>query len=125
MTIAADKSNLFGFPIFSDAERDRRWEAMRDLMRKNAVDAILVQTLTASADAEPVFEAQRTPVQRLQFFLSESVWDVETAPRGDIPAKKPKRKCSEGNRIVDFGVPLRACANRRVGYVSTGDTKTD
>jgi DDE superfamily endonuclease len=35
------------------------------------------KTLTALAGAEPVVEAQEAPVQRLQSFLSESVWDAE------------------------------------------------
>jgi SRSO17 transposase len=35
------------------------------------------KTLTALAGAEPLVEAQEAPVQRLQSFLSESVWDAE------------------------------------------------
>jgi hypothetical protein len=35
------------------------------------------KTLTALAGAEPVVGAQAAPVQRLQFFLSESTWDAE------------------------------------------------
>jgi SRSO17 transposase len=35
------------------------------------------KTLTALAGAEPVVEAQEAPVQRLQSFLSESVWEAE------------------------------------------------
>jgi DDE superfamily endonuclease len=35
------------------------------------------KTLTALAGAEPIVEAQEGAVQRLQFFLSESVWDAE------------------------------------------------
>src|SRR5947209_20499101 len=35
------------------------------------------KTLTALAGAEPVVDAQEAPVQRLQSFLSESVWDAE------------------------------------------------
>lgn len=34
------------------------------------------KTLTALAGAEPIVEAQEAPVQRLQSFLSESVWDA-------------------------------------------------
>src|SRR5687768_3250044 len=34
------------------------------------------KTLTALANAEPVVGAQRPGVQRLQWFLSESTWDV-------------------------------------------------
>jgi SRSO17 transposase len=35
------------------------------------------KTLTALAGAEPIVQAQDAPVQRLQCFLSESVWDAE------------------------------------------------
>jgi DDE superfamily endonuclease len=35
------------------------------------------KTLTALAGAEPIVDAQEAPVQRLQSFLSESVWDAE------------------------------------------------
>ncbi len=35
------------------------------------------KTLTGLAGAEPIVEAQEAPVQRLQFFLSESTWDAE------------------------------------------------
>jgi SRSO17 transposase len=34
------------------------------------------KTLTALAGAEPIVQAQAAPVQRLQFFLSESPWDL-------------------------------------------------
>ncbi|MGZ6311751.1 MAG: hypothetical protein ACXWOH_14035, partial [Bdellovibrionota bacterium] len=39
------------------------------------------KTLTALAGAEPVVQAQAAPVQRLQFFLSESTWNAETINR--------------------------------------------
>ncbi len=35
------------------------------------------KTLTALTGAEPIVEAQQAPVQRLQFFLSESGWDAQ------------------------------------------------
>jgi SRSO17 transposase len=35
------------------------------------------KTLTALADAEPIVGAQHREAQRLQYFLSESVWDAE------------------------------------------------
>jgi SRSO17 transposase len=35
------------------------------------------KTLTALAGAEPIVQAQEAPVQRLQFFLSESPWNHE------------------------------------------------
>src|SRR5207248_9749788 len=36
------------------------------------------KTLTAPVRTEPVVGAQAAPVQRLQWFLSESAWDVAT-----------------------------------------------
>src|SRR3984893_15856762 len=53
------------------------------------------KTLTALAGAEPVAGAQAAPVQRLQFFLSESTWDAEAvnARRRELlfadPATRP------------------------------------
>jgi SRSO17 transposase len=49
---------------------------------RNYVSGLLLprdraKTLTALAGAEPVIQAQAAPVQRLQFFLSESNWDAE------------------------------------------------
>jgi SRSO17 transposase len=35
------------------------------------------KTLTALVGAEPIAQAQAAPVQRLQFFLSESAWDLQ------------------------------------------------
>src|SRR5258707_7598885 len=55
------------------------------------------KTLTALAGAEPVAGAQAAPVQRLQFFLSESTWDAEAvnARRLELlfadPATRPHR----------------------------------
>ncbi|WP_082584243.1 IS701 family transposase [Noviherbaspirillum sp. Root189] len=39
------------------------------------------KTLTGLAGAEPVVQAQAAPVQRLQFFVSESDWDAEAINR--------------------------------------------
>lgn len=36
------------------------------------------KTLTALTGAEPIVDAQAAPVQSLQFFLSESVWEAES-----------------------------------------------
>src|SRR5215208_3214025 len=35
------------------------------------------KTLTSLTGAEPIVDAQAAPVQSLQFFLSESVWESE------------------------------------------------
>jgi SRSO17 transposase len=44
------------------------------------------KTLTALAGAEPIVEAQEAPVQRLQSFLSESVWEAEAINTPPSPA---------------------------------------
>ena len=49
---------------------------------RNYVSGLLLprdrnKTLTALAGAEPVVQAQAAPVQRLQFFLSESTWNAD------------------------------------------------
>jgi hypothetical protein len=62
------------------------------------------KTLTALAGAEPITQAQAAPVQRLQFFLSESPWDLPsvTEQRFSIlladPATRPHE---EGVLIID------------------------
>ncbi len=53
---------------------------------RNYVSGLLLprdrnKTLTALAGAEPVVQAQAAPVQRLQFFLSESTWNAEAINR--------------------------------------------
>ncbi len=40
------------------------------------------KTLTALAGAEPVTGSKLSAVQRLQFFLSESVWDPDRSMTG-------------------------------------------
>ena len=49
------------------------------------------KTLTALAGAEPVVQAQAPSVQRLQFFLSEALWDAEAinAQRLALLAEQP------------------------------------
>lgn len=42
------------------------------------------KTLTALAGAEPLVQAQAAPVQRLQFFLSESAWDTDALTAGTL-----------------------------------------
>jgi SRSO17 transposase len=61
------------------------------------------KTLTALAGAEPIIEAQEAPVQRLQSFLSESVWDAEA-----INARRLALIWADGAiRPHDLGVPQR------------------
>src|SRR5436190_1474831 len=62
------------YSLFSDVAQRRGFRAY--------VQGLLLprdrnKTLTALAGAEPKTQAQAAPVQSLQFFLSESTWDVE------------------------------------------------
>jgi hypothetical protein len=62
------------------------------------------KTLTALVGTEPVVGAQAAPVQRLQWFLSESAWDVATvntqrlALLFDTPATRPH---AQGVLVLD------------------------
>jgi SRSO17 transposase len=62
------------------------------------------KTLTALAGAEPITQAQEAPVQRLQFFLSESSWDeaAVTQRRLELLVTDPlTRPHSRGVLIID------------------------
>src|SRR5450432_1896084 len=62
------------------------------------------KTLTALAGAEPIVQAQTGPVQRLQWFLSESRWDAEavTAQRiALLQADPATRAHAEGALVID------------------------
>ncbi len=62
------------------------------------------KTLTALAGTEPVVGAQASPVQRLQFFLSESSWDAAGVNRRRLDilwAQEELRPHAEGVLIVD------------------------
>jgi hypothetical protein len=62
------------------------------------------KTLTALGGAEPIVQAQAAPVQRLQFFLSESTWPLDALRRQRLqillsdPATRPHE---EGVLIID------------------------
>jgi SRSO17 transposase len=60
------------------------------------------KTLTALAGAEPLVEAQEAPVQRLQSFLSESVWEAEAvnARRLDLTWADAEIAPHEGGVLV-------------------------
>ncbi len=60
--------------LFTHAAQRR---SFRDYLAGLLVPRDRTKTLTALAGAEPIVEAQEAPVQRLQSFLSESVWDAE------------------------------------------------
>lgn len=77
------------------------------------------KTLTALAGAEPVVGAQHPAVQRLQFFLSESVWDPEAVNARRLaglladPATAPR---PEGVLVIDdSGDPKDGTATAHVG----------
>src|SRR5215210_1480050 len=62
------------------------------------------KTLTALVGTEPVVGAQAAPVQRLQWFLSESSWDVKavTAQRlAVLLGESPLRPHSQGVLVLD------------------------
>ncbi len=60
--------------LFTHAAQRR---SFRDYLAGLLLPRDRTKTLTALAGAEPIVEAQEAPVQRLQSFLSESVWDAE------------------------------------------------
>jgi DDE superfamily endonuclease len=60
--------------LFNNAAQRRNF---RDYLAGLLLPRDRNKTLTALAGAEPIVAAQEAPVQRLQFFLSESVWDAE------------------------------------------------
>jgi hypothetical protein len=60
--------------LFTHAAQRR---GFRDYLAGLLLPRDRTKTLTALAGAEPLVEAQEAPVQRLQSFLSESVWDAE------------------------------------------------
>ena len=63
------------------------------------------KTLTALAGAEPVTGSKLPAVQRLQFFLSESVWDPE-AVNGRRRGEEP---LPEGKRTADAAGATQRC----------------
>lgn len=60
--------------LFNNAAQRRNF---RDYLAGLLLPRDRNKTLTALAGAEPIVAAQEAPVQRLQFFVSESVWDAE------------------------------------------------
>jgi DDE superfamily endonuclease len=61
-------------PLFSDVAQRR---GLREYLQGLLLPRDRNKTLTGVAGAEPNTQAQAAPVQSLQFFLSESTWDVE------------------------------------------------
>src|SRR5437867_7489845 len=60
------------------------------------------KTLTALAGAEPIVDAQAAPVQRLQFFLSESTWEAAAVNqrRLELLLSDPTLRPHEGGVLV-------------------------
>jgi len=58
-------------------QRSQR-QAFRDYLAALLLPTERNKTLTALAHTEPIIGAQAAPAQRLQWFLSESTWDVAT-----------------------------------------------
>lgn len=76
------------------------------------------KTLTALAGAEPLVQAQTAPVQQLQFFLSESVWeaDVVTARTLQLLGEEPLTASDPDGVLVvdDTGDRKDGCATEHV-----------
>ncbi|MFF3489257.1 transposase [Streptomyces sp. NPDC002701] len=70
------------------------------------------KTLTCLAGTEPVVGAQHAAVQRLQFFLSESTWDLEkvNARRVDLLLADPATTPHAGGVLV-----IDDCGDRKDG----------
>lgn len=80
----------------------------RDNFRRYLAGLLLpserAKTLTALANAEPIVGAQQPAVQQLQWFLSESTWDVAaiTQRRIDMVRTDPcTAPCDDGVLVVD------------------------
>jgi SRSO17 transposase len=88
-------------PLFSDVAQRR---GFREYVQGLLLPRDRNKTLTGVAGAEPTIQAQAAPVQSLQFFLSESPWDVEPVNRQRLallftdPATRPHE---QGVLIID------------------------
>jgi hypothetical protein len=88
-------------PLFRDVAQRR---GFREYLQGLLLPRDRNKTLTGVAGAEPNTQAQAAPVQALQFFLSESTWDVEQvtqqrlALRFTDPATRPHE---HGVLIID------------------------
>src|SRR5215210_3719029 len=88
-------------PLFSKLAQRR---CFREYLQGLLLPRDRNKTLTALAGAEPIIQAQAAPVQRLQFFLSESPWDAScvTALRLAILLTDPgTRPHADGVLIID------------------------
>src|SRR5437868_7417627 len=88
-------------PLFGTLAQRR---GFRDYLQGLLLPRDRNKTLTALAGAEPIRGAQAAPVQRLQFFLSESTWDATAvnARRLELVLTDP-RTCphDQGVLVID------------------------
>jgi SRSO17 transposase len=95
-----DYATLFD-PLLSDVAQRR---GFREYVQGLLLPRDRNKTLTGVAGAEPNTQAQAAPVQSLQFFLSESTWDVKQVNQQRLavlftdPATQPHE---EGVLIID------------------------
>ncbi len=88
-------------PLFSDVAQRR---GFREYVQGLLLPRDRNKTITAVAGAEPNTQAQAAPVQSLQFFLSESTWDVTQVNQQRLvllftdPATRPHE---QGVLIID------------------------
>ena len=82
--------------------RSSQRAAFRQYLAGLLLPAERPKTLTALANAEPVIGAQRPGVQRLQWFLSESTWDVQaiTARRLALLRTEPATAPHPGGVLI-------------------------
>ena len=88
-------------PLFTDVAQRR---GFRDYVQGLLLPRDRNKTVTGVAGAEPTTQAQAAPVQALQFFLSESTWDVRsvTAQRLAVLVTDPATQPHElGVLIID------------------------
>jgi len=86
-------------PLFSTFAQRR---SFRDYLLGLLLPRDRNKTLTALAGAEPITQAQEAPVQRLQFFLSEASWKVEsiTQRRLELLLSNPATRPHDGGVLV-------------------------
>jgi SRSO17 transposase len=88
-------------PLFSDVAQRR---GFREYLQGLLLPRDRNKTLTGVAGAEPNTQAQAAPVQSLQFFLSESTWDVMQVNQQRLAllfTDPPTRPHDQGVLIID------------------------
>jgi SRSO17 transposase len=104
LTVAPAPAPLEAFaeefdPLFSTFAQRR---GFREYLQGLLLPRDRNKTLTALAGAEPITQAQEAPVQRLQFFLSEATWQVEsvTQRRLEVLLSHPATRPHDGGVLV-------------------------